>query len=103
MTTPINPRARKYESEKYVNNVLAILSNMIRMAKALRRIKELPLESFGLFKIDTSKPPPFYTEEEFRGLVDSPTKIDVRLAAIFLLGGDADSAPARSARSLRTA
>lgn len=62
---------------------------MVRTAKSLKRIKELPLESFGLFKVDTSKPPPFYTEEEYGRLVESATNIDVRLAAIILLGGDA--------------
>jgi integrase len=71
-----------------VNNVLGILSNLVRTAKALKRIKELPLDSFGLFKIDNSKPPPFYTEEEFGRLVEVALKMNVRLATIALLGGD---------------
>lgn len=81
--------AMEEKSEKYVNNVLGILSNLVRTAKALKRIKELPLESFGLFKIDNSKPPAFYTEEEFGRLVDAALRMDVRLAAVVLLGGDA--------------
>ena len=62
---------------------------MVRTARALRRIKELPLQSFGLFRIDTSKPLPFYTEEELGRLVEAGMKLDVRLAAMVLLGGDA--------------
>lgn len=81
--------AMEERSDKHVNNVLGILSNVVRTAKALKKIRELPIESFGLFKVDTSKPPPFYSEEEFSRLVEASTKIDVRLAAIVLLGGDA--------------
>jgi integrase len=77
------------KSEKYVNNVLAILSNLIRTAKAMRKIRELPVETFGLFKVDNSKPPPFYTEEEYGRLIEAALKTDLRLAVVVLLGGDA--------------
>jgi integrase len=81
--------AMEEKSEKYVNNVLAILSNMVRTARAMRRIRELPVESFGLFKVDNSKPPPFYMEEEYGRLIEAALKIDLRLAVVVLLGGDA--------------
>jgi hypothetical protein len=79
--------AMEEKSEKYVNNVLAILSNMVRTAKAMRKIRELPDENFGLFKVDNSKPPPFYAEEEYGRLIEAALKIDLRLAVGVLLGG----------------
>jgi integrase len=81
--------AMEDRSEKYVNNVLGNLSNMVRVAKELKVIRELPLEKFGLFKVDNSKPPPFYTEEEFGRLVEAAIRIDARIAVAVLLGGDA--------------
>ena len=77
------------KSSKYVNNVLGILSNMVRTAKRLRVIKELPVDTFGLLKVDNSKPPPFYTEEEYGRLVEAALKLDIRIGAVVLLGGDA--------------
>ena len=77
------------KSEKYVNNVFAILSNLIRTAKAMRKIRELPVDTFGLFKVDNSKPPPFYTEEEYGRLIEAALKTDLRLGVVVLLGGDA--------------
>lgn len=58
-------------SEKYVNNVLGTLSNIVRTAKRLRVIREMPIDGFGLFKVDASKPPAFYSEEEYGRLVDA--------------------------------
>ncbi len=81
--------AMEEKSEKYVNNVLGTLSNIVRCSKRLRLIREIPVDSFGLFKVDNSKPPPFYSEEEYGRLVDAALQIDLRLAAVILLGGDA--------------
>lgn len=81
--------AMEERSEKWVNNVLAILSNMVRTARELHVIRELPLERYGLFKIDSSKAPPFYTEEEYGRLVDAALKVDRRIAVAVLLGGEA--------------
>jgi hypothetical protein len=81
--------ATEEKSSKYVNNVLGILSNLVRTAKRLRVIRELPVDTFGLLKVDNSKPPPFYTEEEYGHLVKAALELDVRLGAIVLLGGDA--------------
>jgi len=61
---------------------------MVRTAKAMRRNCDLPIENFGLFKVDDSKPPPFYTEEEYGRLIEAALKIDLRLATVVLLGGD---------------
>jgi len=49
----------------------------------------LPVDSFGLFKVGTPKPPAFYSEEEYGRLVDSARGLDLRLVAMILLGGDA--------------
>ncbi len=75
--------------DKTVNNVLAVLSNMVRVAKDLRVIREMPIEKFGLLRVDTSKPPPYYAEEELGRLVGAALKLDGRVAAAVLLGGDA--------------
>lgn len=76
-------------SDKTINNVLATLGNMVRVAKEMKLIRELPIEKFGLLKIDNSKPPPFYTEEEYGRLVEAALQIDPRVAVAVLLGGDA--------------
>lgn len=81
--------AMEDRSEKHINNVLGNLSNLVRVAKELKVIRELPLERFGLFKVDNSRPPPFYTEEEFGRLVEAALRLDRRAAAAVLLGGDA--------------
>jgi integrase len=77
------------KSSKYVNNVLGIVSSLVRTAKRLRVIRGLPVDTFGMLKVDNSKPPPFYTEEEYGRLVKAALELDVRLGAIVLLGGDA--------------
>jgi integrase len=76
-------------ADKTVNNVLGILSNMVRVAKNLKVIREMPLEKFGLFKVDNSKPPPFYAEEELGRLVKAALKLGKHIAAAVLLGADA--------------
>ncbi len=43
------------KSAKYVNNVLGILSNLVRTAKRLRDIKEIPVDTFGLLKLDLGR------------------------------------------------
>ena len=77
------------KSTKYVNNVLGYLSNMVRTAKKLKVIDAMPVETFELFKIDNSKPPPFYTDEELGRLVEAAMKLDLRIGTVVLLGGDA--------------
>jgi integrase len=77
------------KSAKYVNTVLGILSNLVKTAKRLRVIKEIPVDTFGLLKVDTSRPPPFYTEEEYGRFVEAALKLDLRIGTVVLLGGDA--------------
>ena len=90
-TTAVDELKERMEehADKTVNNVLAILSNMVRVAKDLKVIREMPIEKFGLFRVDTSKPPPYYTEEELGRLVAAALKLGRNVAAAVLLGGDA--------------
>ncbi|WP_308197888.1 tyrosine-type recombinase/integrase [Anaeromyxobacter oryzisoli] len=60
--------AMEERSEKYVNNALAILSNMVRTAKSLRVIEELPLGTFGLSR---SIPPRLRRSTRRRSTPDS--------------------------------
>jgi integrase len=77
---------------KTVNNVLATLSKMLRVAKRLRVITALPVESFDLLKV-RSKPPVFYDFEEYGRLVAAAGAIDDRILAMVLLAGDAGLRP----------
>lgn len=73
---------------KTVNNVLATLSKLLRVAKRLGVIRALPVEFFELLKV----PPPavaFYTFEEYVALVAVAERLDPRTLAAVLLGGDA--------------
>ncbi len=73
---------------KTVNNVLAILSKLLRVAKRLGLIRAVPVEFFELLKV----PPPavaFYTFEEYVALVAAAERLDPRTLAAVLLGGDA--------------
>jgi hypothetical protein len=73
---------------------------MLRVAKRLRVITALPVETFDLLKV-RSKPPAFYDFEEYDRLVAAAGAIDDRILAMTLLAGDAGSAPARSSPSCR--
>jgi integrase len=77
---------------KSVNNVLATLSKMLRVAKRLRVITALPVESFELLKV-RSKPPVFYDFEEYGRLVAAAGALDDRILAMVLLAGDAGLRP----------
>ncbi len=73
---------------KTVNNVLATLSKLLRVAKRLGVIDTLPVESFELLKAPQGAVP-FYTFEEFAALVAAAERHDPRTLAAVLLGGDA--------------
>ena len=77
---------------KTVNNVLATLSKMLRVAKRLRVITALPAETFELLKV-RSKPPTFHDVEEYERLVSAATALDDRILAVVLLAGDAGLRP----------
>ncbi len=73
---------------KTVNNVLATLSKLLRVAKRLGIIDAVPVESFELLKAPPATVP-FYTFEEYAALVAAAKRLDQRILAAVLLGGDA--------------
>jgi len=73
---------------KTVNNVLAVLSKLLRVAKRLGVIDAVPVESFELLKAPQPAVP-FYTFEEYAALVAAAARLDGRILAAVLLGGDA--------------
>lgn len=73
---------------KTVNNVLATLSKLLRVAKRLGVIEAMPIESVGLLKAPQPAVP-FYTEEEYAALVAAAARLDRRILAAVFLGGDA--------------
>jgi integrase len=73
---------------KTVNNVVVVLSKMLRVAKRLKVIDALPVESFELLKV-TPSTVAFYTFEEYAALVAAAQRLDARILAAVLLGGDA--------------
>ena len=82
----------KDKKPKTVNNVLATLSKMLRVAKRLRVITGLPVESFELLRV-RSKPPVFYDFEEYDRLVAAAGALGDRVLAMVLLAGDAGLRP----------
>jgi integrase len=73
---------------KTVNNVLATLSKLLRVAKRLGVIDAMPIESVELLKAPQAAVP-FYTFEEYAALVAAATRLDRRILTAVLLGGDA--------------
>lgn len=73
---------------KTVNNVVVVLSKLLRVAKRLKVIDALPVESFELLKVAQSTVS-FYTFEEYAALVAAAQRLDARIVAAVLLGGDA--------------
>ncbi|ACL67027.1 integrase family protein [Anaeromyxobacter dehalogenans 2CP-1] len=73
---------------KTVNNVLATLSKLLRVAKRLGVIDAVPVESFELVKAPLAAVP-FYTFEEYAVLVAAARRLDPRILAAVLLGGNA--------------
>ena len=82
----------KDKKPKTVNNILATLSKMLRVAKRLRVITALPVETFELLKV-RSKPPEFYDFEEYDRLVRAAAELDDRILAMVLVAGDAGLRP----------
>ncbi len=73
---------------KTVNNVLATLSKLLRVAKRLGVIDAVPIESVELLKAPQPAVP-FYTEEEYAALVAAAVRLDPRTLAAVRLGGEA--------------
>jgi integrase len=74
---------------KTVNNVLTVLSKLLRVASRLKVIPAMPVQNFDLLKVPETAVPPFYTFEEYAALVEAAGRIDPRLLAVVRLGGDA--------------
>lgn len=74
---------------KTVNNVLTVLSKLLRVAVRLKVISAMPVENFDLLRVPESAVPPFYTFEEYAALVAAAERLDRRLLTAVLLGGDA--------------
>ena len=66
---------------KTVNNVLATLSKLLRVAKRLGVIDAVPVESFELLKAPQPAVP-FYTFEEYASLVAAAVRLDRRVLEI---------------------
>ncbi len=74
---------------KTVNNVLSVLSKMLRVAKRLKVITTMPVENFDLLKVPEVAVLPFCTFEEYAALVPAAERLDPRVVVAVLLGGDA--------------
>jgi integrase len=74
---------------KYVNNILAVLSKLLRVAKRLKIISAAPVENFDLLKTGKSALPNFFTFAEYDALVAAAERLDRRILVAVLLGGDA--------------
>jgi integrase len=72
---------------KTVNNVLLVLSNVLRVAVKWTVITAMPC-SFELLKVSNQKLT-FYEFDEYARLVQAADKIDLRTLVVVLLGGDA--------------
>lgn len=73
---------------KTVNNVLATLSKLLRVAKRLGVIEAVPIETVELLNAPLAAVP-FYTFEEYAALVAAARRLAPRILAAVLLGGDA--------------
>jgi integrase len=75
------------KSPKTVNNVLTVLSKLLKVAVKWKVIKTMPC-AIELLKV----PPPlpkFYEFSQYRALVEAAGRIDTRSSVAVLLGGDA--------------
>ena len=74
---------------KTVNNVLTVLSKLLRVAVRLKVISAMPVEHFDLLKGPEVAVPPFYTFEEYATLLAAAERLDPRILVAVLLGGNA--------------
>jgi integrase len=72
---------------KTVNNVLTVLSNVLRVAVKWKIISTMPC-SIEFYKV-SNLVPEFYEFEDYERLVEAAGKIDTRTLVAVLLGGDA--------------
>jgi integrase len=76
-----------HRSAKTINNVLLVLSRVLRIAVKWKIMGRMPC-TIELLK--TAKPTPvFYEFDHYERLVEAASKIDLRTRVVVLLGGDA--------------
>jgi integrase len=76
-----------HRSAKTINNVLLVLSRVLRIAVKWKVIDRMPC-MIELLK--TAKPTPaFYEFDHYERLAEAASKIDLRTLVVVLLGGDA--------------
>jgi integrase len=74
-------------TRKTVNNVLTVLSHVLRVAVKWKILATVPC-SFDLYKVQNLVPE-FYEYDEYARLVEAASRIDIRTLVTVLLGGDA--------------
>jgi integrase len=75
------------KSRKTTNNVLTVLSKLLKVAVKWRVLAGMPC-TIELVKVSNASPE-FYEFEDYARLVDAATKIGTRELVVVLLGGDA--------------
>jgi integrase len=72
-----------------VNNVLTVLSAMLKYGQKLDFVEKLPpLDRLRVSRDGEVRPEQFYTFEEYRLLVDAASRLDARIHGIVLCAGD---------------
>ena len=84
-----------------VNNVLATLSKMLKVAKRLKLISAMPVDSVGLLK-NRSKTPEFYEFDEFERIVTAATALGSRYLAMVYITAHAGLRPGETAALLQS-
>ena len=79
--------AEEEYADKTRNNILSVFSTMLKAAKALQHISDLPFDEVGIAKVDFTKPPPFYDEDEMNRLITAAMKDAERSALPLILTG----------------
>ena len=79
--------ALSVKSPKTVNNVLTVLSKLLKVAVKWKVMKTMPC-AIELLKVPAPLPK-FYEFSQYRGLVEAAEKVDTQALVVALLGGDA--------------
>jgi integrase len=84
-----------------VNNVLATLSKMLKVAKRLKLITAVPVDSVELLK-NRAKAPQFYEFDEFERIVKAATALGPRYLALVYIVAHAGLRPGEAAALLQS-
>lgn len=71
-----------------MNNIFAVLSKLLRVAKCLKVISTLRVENFELLKAGKAAVPSFYTFEQYAALVAAAERLDPRILIAVLRAGE---------------